>query len=446
MKKLLILLFSILLSFNSYGEVELDFSSDTFCTESPKVQIRNNLYYLPNTQKPYSGENLCVYLSNGQYYSQGKIKNGLRHGNWSFWHENGQIAVEGNFKKGELEGKQTNWHEDGWKESEQNYKNGKKDGKETWWDENGQIQSERIFIYDSIMPVSEYKYFYIIDNNLEGWSSVKGKIRERKHYVGNKLISSTQYDYYKNGQLKLEASIKDDKVNGKWTEWHKNGQKKFEVSYRNNNFYGKAIKWHKNGQISSEGYYLDREFGMRDAKWTEWSRNGHIYSERFYKEGKLDGKSTMWYEDGQIYSERFYKDGKLDGKSTVWNENGQIDLERIYKDDELVSEINHKAEREAEFVSGLTQGEWVRTVAEKVKSNWRYQGAEDDWQAEVYVVQDRDGTIVAVDVRNSNVGDSQKAKVFKDSIRRAVYKSSPLPSAPIDEVFNKELIFVFVVN
>ena len=34
--------------------------------------------------------------------------------------------------------------------------------------------------------------------------------------------------------------------------------------------------------------------------------------------------------------------------------------------------------------------------------------------------------MVAVDVRNSNFGDSQKAKVFKDSIRRAFYKSSEI--------------------
>ena len=80
MKKLLILLFSLLISFNSYGEVELDFSFDSFCKESPKVQIRDNLYYLPNKEKPYSGENICVYLSNGQYYSQGEIYKGLRHG------------------------------------------------------------------------------------------------------------------------------------------------------------------------------------------------------------------------------------------------------------------------------------------------------------------------------------------------------------------------------
>ena len=108
MKKLLILLFSILLSFNSYGEVELDFSFDNFCNESPKIQIRNNLYYLPNKEKPYSGENICVYLSNGQYYSQGRVKNGLKEGTWRFWHENGQKSSEVNFKKGELDGKQTN--------------------------------------------------------------------------------------------------------------------------------------------------------------------------------------------------------------------------------------------------------------------------------------------------------------------------------------------------
>ena len=89
---------------------------------------------------------------------------------------------------------------------------------------------------------------------------------------------------------------------------------------------------------------------------------------------------------------------------------------------------------------------YLMNVAAKVKSFWRYQGAEDDWTAEVYVVQDRDGTVVAVDVRNANVDNSNKAKVFKDSIRRAVYKASPLPSAPDEAVFDKELIFLFGVN
>ena len=95
MKKLLILLFSTLISFNSYGEVVgLDFSLDTFCEESPKVQVRNNRYYLPNTEKPYSGKTLCVFSSNGQYYSRGNIKNGLWDGKMTHWFENGQLHNE----------------------------------------------------------------------------------------------------------------------------------------------------------------------------------------------------------------------------------------------------------------------------------------------------------------------------------------------------------------
>lgn len=34
----------------------------------------------PNQAKSYSGKNLSVYLLNGQYYSQGEIYKGLRHG------------------------------------------------------------------------------------------------------------------------------------------------------------------------------------------------------------------------------------------------------------------------------------------------------------------------------------------------------------------------------
>ena len=49
---------------------------------------------------------------------------------------------------------------------------------------------------------------------------------------------------------------------------------------------------------------------------------------------------------------------------------------------------------------------YVMNIAARVKSFWRYQGAEDDWSAEVYVIQDRDGTVLAVDVREANVDDS----------------------------------------
>jgi len=89
---------------------------------------------------------------------------------------------------------------------------------------------------------------------------------------------------------------------------------------------------------------------------------------------------------------------------------------------------------------------WVYDITAKVKSYWRYQGAEDDWSCEVYVQQDIDGTVEAVNIQNCNTGDSDKARSFKNSIERAVYKASPLPSSPYTGVFNREIQFEFRVN
>ena len=111
MKKLLILLFSILIASCIDTDIDtdttiledyskLDFSSDAFCEESPKVEVRDGLFYLLNQQEPYSGENICVYLLNGQYYSQGEMKNGLKHGTWNLWYENGQKESQRNYKDG----------------------------------------------------------------------------------------------------------------------------------------------------------------------------------------------------------------------------------------------------------------------------------------------------------------------------------------------------------
>ena len=88
----------------------------------------------------------------------------------------------------------------------------------------------------------------------------------------------------------------------------------------------------------------------------------------------------------------------------------------------------------------------IAHITAKVKSYWRYQGAEDDWECTVYVQQDRVGNVEAVNIQNCNTGDSDKARSFKNSIERAVYKASPLPSSFYEGVFNLEIQFEFRVN
>ena len=88
MKKLLILLFSTLISFNSYGETS------------------------------YS------YYENGQIKSEVIYKDNKRDGKWTKWYENGQKDTEGNYKDGKKDGKWVSWSKEGKKEKEEFYKNG----------------------------------------------------------------------------------------------------------------------------------------------------------------------------------------------------------------------------------------------------------------------------------------------------------------------------------
>ena len=74
MKKLLILLFSILISFNSYGETQQD------------------------------------YYSNGQIKSETNYKDGNSDGKWTYWYKSGKKKLETNYKDDKKHGKWIGWH------------------------------------------------------------------------------------------------------------------------------------------------------------------------------------------------------------------------------------------------------------------------------------------------------------------------------------------------
>ena len=246
MKKPLIILFSILISFNSYG-VKLDFSLDTFCDQSPKVQVRDGLFYLPNQQKPYSGENLCVYLSNGQYYSQGEIKKGLRDGKWTYWYENGEkkpdiLYVGGEVVKDLIDITIEKLYDNGQVEWSRTWKDSKEDGKWSEWYENGQLLFEG-------------------------------------NYIGGKKV-------------------------GKWVEWYENGQIWIEKNYKEGNYDGKLTVWDSDGQKSLESYYID---GIKDGVSTSYN-DGLIWLVDVYKNGEK--VKHTYYQNGQIDTEASYKDGE----------------------------------------------------------------------------------------------------------------------------------------
>ena len=74
---------------------------------------------------------------NGQKRLEGTLKDGKRHGFWTFWHENGQKKEEGTWKDGKMDGLQTYWHENGQKWAELTLRDGQVIS-EKWWNSKGE--------------------------------------------------------------------------------------------------------------------------------------------------------------------------------------------------------------------------------------------------------------------------------------------------------------------
>jgi len=109
-------------------------------------------------------------------------------------------------------------------------------------------------------------------------------------------------------------------------------------------------------------------------------------------------------------------------------------------------EQSRERELEMEDLLNIVKVHYIKRIAEKVKGQWRYQGAENNWSCDVHILQNSDGKVESVSTQSCNVTHLAKKKAFKNAIERAVYKASPLPKAPISSVFDREILFHFKVN
>ena len=76
----------------------------------------------------------------------GKMKNGMKEGEWMIWKDNGTIDKVENYKNGEPDGLWTEWHKSGQKWSEITIKDGKAISETKWsYDYNGQKEIERTY-------------------------------------------------------------------------------------------------------------------------------------------------------------------------------------------------------------------------------------------------------------------------------------------------------------
>ena len=134
MKKTLLIITSILL-----------ITSTVF--PQSKVNINNlsdygGKMFNENDDKPYTGLVFDLYRTTGNKSLEGRYKDGLRNGKWSWWNEDNKMDSSGTYKDGKQDGLWTYWDENGEKRFEGTWKDRVEDGLWTRWYENGEKRYE----------------------------------------------------------------------------------------------------------------------------------------------------------------------------------------------------------------------------------------------------------------------------------------------------------------
>jgi len=126
--------------------------------------------------------------------------------------------------------------------------------------------------------------------------------------------------------------------------------------------------------------------------------------------------------------------------------NEEFERERMKRFEEAEVEISSPK-------LSIIKSPYIKSIDENIKLFWRYQNAEDNWSCDVLINQASNGAVESVKILECDTGNNEnpgmsksKAQAFGASIRRAVFKSSPLPLPQDVAEFDKVIVFKFSVK
>lgn len=235
--------------------------------------------------------------------------------------------------------------------------NGKEGLYRVGYHENDFIQSIVSDYDEEKQIIKGYAEFYHPNNALESrgtYDQNGSRTGEWKFYDSKgQLVQITQYypkdsivkyqNYFSNGSLSDEGTLKNGEDDGKYTAYYVGGGKKFEVSFEKGKKSGKAFEYFEDGIVDSEAFYKD---GMLNGVLKNYHLNGRLLSERtiindeedgMYRSYHLNGKPNVvgkmaknmsegewlyYYDNGQISSKVFFENNIKQGAFLTFHPNG----------------------------------------------------------------------------------------------------------------------------
>lgn len=115
---------------------------------------------------------------------------------------------------------------------------------------------------------------------------------------------------------------------GFWKIWYKNGQLYEQGRYDNGKKVGEWVTYHPNGQLREIATYLDAE---KHGAASHFRSNGTITSIEYFEHGIEHGPQTHWYENGALELAAFYFKGMPVEKWRRWHDNQNLETEGVYR-------------------------------------------------------------------------------------------------------------------
>jgi antitoxin component YwqK of YwqJK toxin-antitoxin module len=105
-------------------------------------EIPEDVFYLPDEIKPYTGKCLVYYANTEKIKDEMCFKKGLLHGKWISYYKNGSVKCTGYYEHGNLDGKWKGYDENGKMIYEVEYTNDTLTGQYFSWYPTGVIKEK----------------------------------------------------------------------------------------------------------------------------------------------------------------------------------------------------------------------------------------------------------------------------------------------------------------
>ena len=198
------------------------------------------------------------------------------------------------------------------------------------------------------------------------------KAQEINQFTKDKKRTGVWKKYYSNKRIRYVGSFLNGKEVGVFkyyditTSKHPTIIKEFSSTSDS----AKVSYYNLDGKLRTKGIMVKKN---RIGRWIYYFPNGAIFSEEFYKDGKLEGELKNYYKNGNILEITQYSNGLKNGVSKKFSDQ-QVLIEKVtYKNDILDGkgmyfELNGDLKEEGYYSKGKRIGKWEFYIGGKKAS------------------------------------------------------------------------------